>query len=810
MVPIISSAHASNREEIVTDIVLISAAGSTTPYTSVAFLDDTNILWLDAAEALGEAGFLFKQSQSSITLSDREGNAQELPTEWLETEELAIASIESLESILGWQVTFDDKALSVEIKVPATLPSQLKTLRERADKKTESDLQNLAVKGISLPSIAIDLRSSTNSTSASINAQQAIGNFFLEHQFSLSESGYQAEQFQLRTTVDSELFSVGAGGVRLTLGDLDGSYGQLGAVNGAGISISNYTPSGVNADSRFSFDIEADAEVEVYLDEKLIDFISAGPAREVSVQLPVNRDDQTTLKTITYLNGETRQKSFQLSGNSLTGRKFGYSALAFYQNQGVTDTLDGEIHRRIALSFEPSDKVRLNYSYADIADSARSMQLLNLNYSAASWRASVQYGLDHQQYDQYRLSAHKQFKNWSIDISHQRRDERFDDVTIASGEASNQIRTINSLTLSGAKYSKGKWSLAPRVSFSQSQTLDMDTNLDSDVQSAHWELAGATPLFSYRAQLDSSDGAKTKQSLALYKSYEHLRFSYIHEQQFGSQTNLTTQTLNASLPVNQNKNWGHINARYTVASDAADTYAVSWKRTFRHFDATVSLSGTEGVDPKIQLQLKSRLTLDAKNKTLYATPTSELSESSGDVLFEYELVENGSTTIDAEEIAAMTPELGQIFNVGESQFLATNVSASSIRKLSITGQSNPYLKPELDNKAGVQAAPLGLSHVKLKVHLTGELEGVVNAGDTISGLGLMLKNQDGEIIASAKTEHDGYYYFESLPAGDYQLDINRNDLDILGLSYSPRAVKVEPEDITTLDINLDNANLGAQ
>ena len=58
-----------------------------------------------------------------------------------------------------------------------------------------------------------------------------------------------------------------------------------------------------------------------------------------------------------------------------------------------------------------------------------------------------------------------------------------------------------------------------------------------------------------------------------------------------------------------------------------------------------------------------------------------------------------------------------------------------------------------------------------------EIEGTARFADAgtgkgVSGVRLQLRNARDETIASARTEIDGYYFFEQVPPGDYRLVID--------------------------------------
>ena len=74
------------------------------------------------------------------------------------------------------------------------------------------------------------------------------------------------------------------------------------------------------------------------------------------------------------------------------------------------------------------------------------------------------------------------------------------------------------------------------------------------------------------------------------------------------------------------------------------------------------------------------------------------------------------------------------------------------------------------------------SHVKLDVAvlLTGDIEGrifVGSADDAVAARGAIvsLRDERGYVIAEARSEFDGYYSFNSVPGGYYEVQVNWNE-----------------------------------
>lgn len=102
---------------------------------------------------------------------------------------------------------------------------------------------------------------------------------------------------------------------------------------------------------------------------------------------------------------------------------------------------------------------------------------------------------------------------------------------------------------------------------------------------------------------------------------------------------------------------------------------------------------------------------------------------------------------------------------------------------------DPYLSPV---KPGIEVVPRpGRTHVAMfAVATVSEVEGHAffdSGGDearAVSNVQLQLVDPKGEVIASAKTEYDGYFFLERVPPGKYALRIDPEQASKLGISLA--------------------------
>jgi hypothetical protein len=161
------------------------------------------------------------------------------------------------------------------------------------------------------------------------------------------------------------------------------------------------------------------------------------------------------------------------------------------------------------------------------------------------------------------------------------------------------------------------------------------------------------------------------------------------------------------------------------------------------------------------------------------------------------LVENVELT--AGQTTALTATNGEgraiIDNLQPFRPVLIGIDTSSL--------SDPYVQPSLP---GVVITPRPGVAVTVELPLVGagEVEGTLvrKGGGPLPGVGLELLDERGRVARETQTEFDGFFLFESVPYGEYQLRIAR---------LSAEAISVSPVLGLQAVVNEDNqvARLGA-
>jgi hypothetical protein len=103
---------------------------------------------------------------------------------------------------------------------------------------------------------------------------------------------------------------------------------------------------------------------------------------------------------------------------------------------------------------------------------------------------------------------------------------------------------------------------------------------------------------------------------------------------------------------------------------------------------------------------------------------------------------------------------------------------------------DPYLVPAFDG-VGVPSRPGAVAVLDFPMLRTGEVDGMVRLkrDDAEKGLGdvqMELVDQNGDVVATTKTEFDGFYLFQLVPSGRHVVRLSPKQLQRLSLEGTPQ------------------------
>lgn len=131
----------------------------------------------------------------------------------------------------------------------------------------------------------------------------------------------------------------------------------------------------------------------------------------------------------------------------------------------------------------------------------------------------------------------------------------------------------------------------------------------------------------------------------------------------------------------------------------------------------------------------------------------------------------------------------------------------------VTVQMDPTTLPDIDlapQRKGIEIVPRPgtIQAIDFPIVALSEVEGTARFADAqgrgVSGVRLRLLNPKGEVISFAKTEVDGYFFFERVQPGRYTLAIDPDQVSRLGLcELDGEAIVIDPQSsIVTRDLTI--------
>ena len=259
------------------------------------------------------------------------------------------------------------------------------------------------------------------------------------------------------------------------------------------------------------------------------------------------------------------------------------------------------------------------------------------------------------------------------------------------------------------------------------------------------------------------------------------------------------------------KDFGQVALSYDMESSGYNLSA-SYSKAFENF----VVSANAGADDKGAVNAGVRLSFSLFNdptRGRYAMATPGLSRSGAVRAFVYDDLDDDGR-FDAEDIAV--PGAGFIVE----QSLRTERTAETgdviLGDLQPGSQANvelkqstledPYLRP---SQTGITVIPRPgrIVNVRFPLTATGDVDGTLalRKGDIetpVSGVSIEAVDERGQVIASTKSEYDGYFYIDDIPARPFVLRIAETELDAINGQSDPIKVTLSREAPSVMGVNL--------
>ncbi len=119
-------------------------------------------------------------------------------------------------------------------------------------------------------------------------------------------------------------------------------------------------------------------------------------------------------------------------------------------------------------------------------------------------------------------------------------------------------------------------------------------------------------------------------------------------------------------------------------------------------------------------------------------------------------------------------------------------------ELQLSSIDDPFLAPISPGRV-LSVRPGQVVDVAFPLQITGEVEGNLllkreGVETAVSGVTIQVVADDGRIVGEGRTEFDGYFYIDGVPAGDHQVRVNPDELASVGGASEAVAARISPDE----------------
>jgi len=252
---------------------------------------------------------------------------------------------------------------------------------------------------------------------------------------------------------------------------------------------------------------------------------------------------------------------------------------------------------------------------------------------------------------------------------------------------------------------------------------------------------------------------------------------------------------------------------YWSASDKADWEGVLAYDAFakrgrarvshiRRFNAVAAAASVEaGTDGSFALGFNLNFSLDSSAGGMRLTSQKLASTGTVEARIYRDLNDNGRRELDEpwEEGAAITTGQRVSEDVSNKQGLVRVNGLQPYMPIAIGIDASTLNDPSLAPKKALQlVVPRPGVSAKLEIGLVGagDIEGVLVRGDgrSFEGLDVELLDAAGKVVASGRSDYDGFFLFERVAYGRYTLRLSADSAKVAGVEQSlNKIVEISPE-----------------
>lgn len=160
--------------------------------------------------------------------------------------------------------------------------------------------------------------------------------------------------------------------------------------------------------------------------------------------------------------------------------------------------------------------------------------------------------------------------------------------------------------------------------------------------------------------------------------------------------------------------------------------------------------------------------------------------------------DDGDNTIEANAVRVQRSGASSIQKNGILYFTQMQPYFYYNMEMNKSALDNPMLVPEFD-KFGLISDPNRFKKVEIPFYMSGVIEGIVerqrsnNSRSGIGGLKVLLTQTNGDFSKELRTFSDGSFYDYEVPPGEYELEVDPSQLEILKSRSIPEKIEFNVE-----------------
>lgn len=351
------------------------------------------------------------------------------------------------------------------------------------------------------------------------------------------------------------------------------------------------------------------------------------------------------------------------------------------------------------------------------------------------------------------------------------------------------------------------------------QDLDGENFHETSVGSSIATNIDNTKLSNYlnlrKTSNDSGDSTSLNGNFQISSEIKDLRIGGSLDYDIKPETEITAAELSGTYNITDNLS-SSVNLKKTMQEDEdfEGTLKLNWNRNNGKFIISPSVSYDTDDNFKAMLNFSTSLGIDPKTKKINSssTPMGEngmalinvYQDKNNNSIFDQgdEIIKGATVKAVQSHIKAETDADGDAVFTGLRNYLPTDIL---VDKATL---EDPFWEPKIEG-VSIVPRPAHIHDIFIPVIETGEIDGTVyremKDGTEIpfTNVRMQLTDEKGNVVQETRSKYDGFYLFEKIPLGNYQVRVDPLELEKKGLGE----VLLSDMNIKTEDNVLSGNNL---